>query len=177
MVTLWFEPVVLKVTLQNAFRSPIFRPLVWFFLSLNVRNYTCRIEELYDAGAPRAKLFKARAVIRMTIKSLVMVWFVKWLKSIEYEARSTQRVRGVLDRIREVRPAEELAPKEALLILVKSAPQPPVGHRKETFLLAMANSVRRSSWELIVNPTGYTSWYRKKTHFTSTALGGLHTNE
>lgn len=85
-----------------------------------------------DAGAPRAKLFEARTVIRMVIKSLVMAWFVKWLKSIENEARSTQRVR-VLDRTRGVRPAEELARKEVLLILVKSA----VCHRKETFILAM----------------------------------------
>ena len=49
-------------------------------------------------GAPRAKLIAARATIRMVIKSLVMAWFVKWLKSLENKARSTQRVRGVLDK-------------------------------------------------------------------------------
>lgn len=49
-------------------------------------------------GAPRAKLIVARATIRMVIKSLVMAWFVKWLKSLENKARSTQRVRGVLDK-------------------------------------------------------------------------------
>lgn len=33
-----------------------------------------------DVGAPRAKMLKARTVIRMVIKSLVMAWFVKWLR-------------------------------------------------------------------------------------------------
>lgn len=100
-----------------------------------------RIEELYDAGAPRAKLNAARAVIRMMIKSLVMARFVKWLKSLENEVRSTQRVRGVLGKTRGVRPAEELAPKEEALLMVKSTPQPPVDHRKETFICVMVSKI------------------------------------
>ena len=102
-----------------------------------------------------------------------MAWFVKWLKSLENEARSTQRVRGVLDKTEGVRPAEELAPKETLLILTgKVCPtQPPVDHRKETFTWQWSGA-RHGAYH---QPQGVN--IEEKPHFTSTVLGGLHTNE